>query len=378
MKKIKSLYSLLLIAIIFASCSKNLKGISEDNAVTTTATGNVSKIFDITNDNSGIVRITPLGNSVTSFIVAFGHGAGASASATVLQGASTSHAYPEGSYTVTITAVDLVGNKTTSTYPLTVTYRAPENLAINKSISGNNVTLSATALYANSFLVYFGDVANEVGTPMAVGQTLPAHTYPGPGVYNLKVIAQSGGVATTTVIDPVTIFGPFGLPITFDNAGINYFFGTFGDGQQFSVVANPNASGINTSAKVGRFTRGDQGWSGTYSPLDLAIDFAQGKKIKVLVYNTNPALIGTKLNVELEAAVAGTGAPANGVAVLKTAFTTSGAWEELVFDYATISPTIPSTAQFKQLVLRFNDPVFGSGVGGNGTIVYVDNFRLTN
>jgi hypothetical protein len=378
MKKIIKFCGILSLGVIFAGCSKNIEGINDDTAIATTPTSNVSKIFDITNDNTGIVRITPTGNSVASYIIGYGHGTGASASGTILQGATASHAYPEGSYTVTIEAVDLVGNKTKSTYPLKVTYRAPENIVISKPVSGNNVTISAKALYANSFLVYFGDVANEAGTALAVGQTLPAHTYPGPGVYNLKVVALSGGAATTTLIEPITIFGPFGLPITFDNAGINYFFGTFGDGQQFATVANPNPSGLNTSAKVGKFTRGDQFWSGTYSPLDLPIDFEQGKKIKLLAYNSNAALVGAKLNIELEFAVPGSGGPANGGAVLKTAFTTSGAWEELVFDFNTIIPAIPATAKFKQLVLRFNDVVNGGGTGGAGTAVYVDDFRITN
>ena len=131
-----------------------------------------------------------------------------------------------------------------------------------------------------------------------------------------------------------------------------------------------HSTGLNTSALVGKFTRGFEGWSGTYSPLDTPIDFAVGKKIKVLVYNPDPALVGKKLNVELEAATGGT--PANGVGVLKVAFTKSGAWEELVFDFSTIS-AIPATAKFNQLVLRFNDSADGAGA-----VIYVDNFRLTN
>jgi hypothetical protein len=104
--------------------------------------------------------------------------------------------------------------------------------------------------------------------------------------------------------------------------------------------------------------------------MDLPIDFATGKKIKVLVYNPSAAQIGQKLNVELEWAVGGT--PSNGVAVLKMPLTTSGAWEELVFDYSGISG-IPAGTKFTQLVLRFNDSFDGAGA-----IVYVDNFRLTN
>jgi hypothetical protein len=57
---------------------------------------------------------------------------------------------------------------------------------------------------------------------------------------------------------------------------------------------------------------------------------------------------------------------------LKVALTTSGAWEELVFDFGTI-PAIPATAKFNQLVLRFNDSTDGAGA-----VIYVDNFRLTN
>jgi hypothetical protein len=60
---------------------------------------------------------------------------------------------------------------------------------------------------------------------------------------------------------------PFGLPLDFENAFVNYFFGTFGGGQGFATVANPSATGLNTSAKVGKFTRGYEGWSGTYSPM---------------------------------------------------------------------------------------------------------------
>jgi len=89
-----------------------------------------------------------------------------------------------------------------------------------------------------------------------------------------------------------------------------------------------------------------------------------------LAYNPDPANIGKKLNVELEWAVGGT--PANGVAALKAPFTTSGAWEEIVFDYSAISG-IPVGAKFTQLVLRYNDS--DSGIG---EVIYVDNIRLTN
>lgn len=362
MKKITITLGLLVLIAGFTGCKKD--GIDKDTSFLSTASiGTTSKIFDITNDNSGKVTITPTGEGVSSYVVKYGHGTGTSAEATVMPGYSTSHNYPEGSYTVTIVSKSLSGQEVTATYPLQVTYRAPENLTVTLT---DETKVKASALYAKSFLVYYGDVANEVGKPMAIGEELPAHTYPTTGgPFVLKVEALSGGAAKTTYTKTL-----FGMPIDFETAGVDYFFGTFGTSQQFATVANPNATGLNTSTKVGKFTRGVEGWAGTYSPLNIPISFANGKKIKVLAYNPDPANVGKKLNVELEWAIGGT--PANGVAVLKVPFTTSGAWEELVFDFSTIS-AIPANTKFTQLVLRFNDATDGAG-----PVIYVDNFRQTN
>lgn len=367
MKKITIIFSLAALLAGTIGCEKK-DGIDDDLSFLNSAPGtsNANRIFDISTDNSGNVKITPTGEGASSFVVAFGHGTGAGASATVMPGNSATHAYPEGTYTVSITSKSISGAETVNTYPLTVTYRAPQNIVVTTNAEARLLKVKATALYAASYLVYFGDVAGEVGTPLATGAEV-SHTYPAAGTYNLRVVALSGGAARSEVTNPVTIFDPFGLPITFELSTINYFFGTFGDGQGFATVNNPNASGLNTSAKVGRFTRGNQGWSGTYSPLNTPIDMAVGKKIKVLAYNPDPALIGKSLNVELES-----GPVANGVGVKKTAFTTSGAWEELVFDFSTIA-AIPGNAKFNQLVLRFND-----SQDGGGAIIYIDNITLTN
>lgn len=380
MKKIKIIFSFATFLLIAASCSKK-DGIDNDvSFVNSAASGNLAKIIDISTDNSGLVKVTPIGNGVTSSKINFGHGTGASSTATVSPGASATHVYPEGTYTVTIISTDIAGKQTTNTYPLTVVYRAPENLVPTFGSNANSLSVKASALYAGSFLVYWGDVANEVGTPMALNTTV-YHAYAAAGTYNVRVVAISGnasysGAATAEVTTPKTI-APFlfALPITYEDAAVNYFFGPFGGGQTFTKVANPSATGLNTSATVGKFNRGFESWSGTYSPLNYLIDLSITKKIKILVYNPDPALVGKKLNVELESAFTGT--PGNGVAVLKVPFTTSGAWEELVFDFSTIT-ALPANAKFGQLVFRFNDVFNGAGVGGQNSIFYVDNIRLTN
>jgi hypothetical protein len=361
MKKIKFIFSFILLLAATISCT--VDGISKDTALLgTDSSANLKTLFDISTDNSGKVKITPTADGATSFQVVYGQGT--AAPATVVPGASATHIYPEGKYTVKIIATTVSGAKTEQTFPLDVVYRAPENVIIS---TAGEMKVKATALYAKSFLVYYGDVANEVGTPMAIDQELPAHVYPASGgPFVLKVTAQSGGAATTQGTKTL-----FGFPVDFENAAVNYFFGTFGD-VTFSKVANPNATGLNTSATVGKYTKpaGAASWSGTYSPLNIPVNFSYGKKIKVLAYNPDPANIGKKLNVELEWSIDGN--PENGVAVLKVPFATSGAWEEIVFDYSAISG-IPAGAKFTQFVLRYNDS--DSGIG---EVIYVDNIRLTN
>lgn len=366
MKKVLSLSFLLAMVLLMAGCQKD--GIDSDTSFLKTATvKNPDKIFTISNDNSGKVVISPTAEGASSFTIDFGHGTGSSATAKVKAGENATHFYPEGKYTVKITSVSLSGEEVTNTYPLDVTYRAPEELNVTSNVSMHKVTIKATALYAASFLVYFGDQPNEKGSELALDREV-SHTYAAAGNYDVKVVALSGGAATTQKTIQVTALDPFGLPITFDQPFINYFFGTFGGGQQFSVVANPDKSGLNTSDKVGKFVRGNEGWSGTYSPLDNPIDMSKGKTIRVLVYNPDPALVGKKLNVELESG----SSIGNGIAVLKMPVTKSGSWEELVFNFGSVSG-IPANEKFGQLVLRFNDDS-----DGPGAIIYVDNFRQTN
>lgn len=289
MKRLILIYSLALLIILCNSCSK-IDGIDPDTSfLSTAASGSVAKIFDISNDNSGNVKITPTGEGITTSTISFGHGTGAAGTATVTPGGNAIHNYPEGTYTVTIISTDIAGKQTTSTYPLTVTYRAPENLEANISKNGNGIALKPTSLYAASFLIYFGDVANEVGTPCTIGGMVN-HIYAAAGTYSVKVNAKSGnatnsGAATAEVITPATIAAfpaaPFAVPITFDDAAVNYFFGPFGGGQTFATVANPSMTGLNTSAKVGQFKRGFESWSGTYSPLNFIMDFGTTKKIKL-------------------------------------------------------------------------------------------------
>lgn len=140
MNKIKFLYSIAFLLVLATGCTKK-DGIDSDLSFINSASSSaLAKVFTISTDNSGVVRVSPTGEGVSSYTINFGHGTGAAASATVAPGGNATHVYPEGSYTVTILTTDIAGKTTTTTYPLAITYRAPENLAVTLSQNVYNIT----------------------------------------------------------------------------------------------------------------------------------------------------------------------------------------------------------------------------------------------
>lgn len=375
MKKITLIFSILFALFLLNSC--DIDGLN-DSTLTTSESANLNKIFDISTDNSGAVKITPIGEGASKFVVLFGHGTGVNSSASILPGQNVVHNYPEGSYTVTIKSYDLAGKETVNTYPLVVTYLAPTNLTVNTDLAAYTLNLSASAKNAvGGFLVYFGDVTNEVGTPLTgtlnssgvIESATVSHNYASAGTYTVKVVALSGGAAQTIETKTITVFNPYSLPITYEDPNQNYGIGgTFG-GVNVAVVDNPFSGGINTSSKVWSYTKtvNAASWSGTWTPLaspnGVPINIDNGSKIKVLVYSTE---VGKELNVEIEQGSNGVGNK-----ILKVANTVANQWEELTFDFGTLG--IPAGTTFKQLVFRYND-----SAAGTGEVIYIDNVTQTN
>ena len=68
------------------------------------------------------------------------------------------------------------------------------------------------------------------------GETV-THTYANVGTYTIKVVALSGGLATTQYQENITISNPVLMPINFESTTLNYAFTNFG-GANTSVISN--------------------------------------------------------------------------------------------------------------------------------------------
>lgn len=365
MKFYKYLYSILFLLTMLVACKKeDLEDVSfAENAA---APGNLSALLDITQDNTGTVTITPNGEGVAYYQVYYGDNT--STPAKVTPGKSATHRYQaEGNYTLRILGIGINGTTTEATQPLTVSFRAPENLEVNAAIDNSNplkVNVSATADYETVFKVYFGDVADEVPQSFLEGETI-SHVYAQVGKYNVRVVALSGGVATTELTREIEIVNPVLLPLNFENTTLQYRIDNF-DGGHLSIIDNPNKSGINTSARTGKMVKGPggQGWGGSVITLSEPIDFSANKVFMMKVFSPR---VGAKVLLKVENISNG------GINYEKEVTTTvANDWEDLAFDYRAIN----TANSYQKIVLIFELGTVGDGTS-NFTFLF-DDIRLTN
>jgi hypothetical protein len=328
-----------------------------------TAPENVTAVFDITQDNTGLVSIIPNAEGGQKFEIQFGDGTGSSAECN--PGETVTHIYDEGSFTVTVKAIGITGLETEHTQQLNVTFKAPENLNVTIKKDSQNpkiVNVSATADFVTVFEVYFGDMEDEEPTLILPGQ-IATHTYAAAGSYDVKVIAKSAGAATTEYIETVIIpeaSDPVNLPVGFESFTVNYAFVNFGNAYS-SVVDNPDVSGINTSARVGQTVKaaGAEIWAGSFLTLENPIDFSTNTVFKVKVWSPKADAV-VKLKVENLT---------NGEIGYEIDATTtvSGQWEELLFDFSAID----KNQEYQKVVIFFD---FGNT--GDDAIYYFDDIKL--
>jgi hypothetical protein len=197
MKKIKLIFGFVFLLAIAISCT--VDGIDGETSMldSVTAPSKVVAFYNITQDNTGSVTITPNGEGAVSYDVYYGDET--TAPAYVLQGKSTTHIYKEGTYAVKIVAIGITGLKMETTQNLVVSFKAPENLVVtitNDLGISKKVNVTATADYATMFDVYFGEAGNDVPVSANNGESA-SYTYKIAGTYKIRVVSKSAAIQTT-------------------------------------------------------------------------------------------------------------------------------------------------------------------------------------
>lgn len=359
MKNIKFLFVVLLVlSTAIYSCE------SDEERDLSAAIGpplNLDLTFKITQDNTGLVTISPSGENVSSFEVFYGDGS--DESIILPLGENAERNYPEGSFQVTLIATSLSGETTEFVKTLDVSFRAPENLAITvtESASSNfGVSVMATADFETSFEVTFGEDPALAPVAFMEGDTVD-YDYNGTGTYTITVTALSGGAATTTVTETVVIEDPVELPLDFESTTLNYNLINFET--SVSIINNPDVSVNNNSTKVVSIEKtGTQTFGGVVVPLSGPIDFSISQNFRMKSWSPMP--IGTKVTLKLENAD-GSIASAD-----YEAFTTkTNEWETLFFNTAGLDTTQP----FSRFVVFFD-----LGNTPTGDINYFDDIELAD
>ena len=210
MKSMKNLIRIILLTLTVMSCQKDF--VNSDVDVEIAAPSEVSAEFKITNDNSGLVNIVPKSNGGLKHVVSYNDGS--SESDTLELGQNIDHVFAEGNYEIEVKALGYNNLTSSNNVPLVVSFRAPENLEVtvtNDLAISRQVNVVATADYATNFSVYFGADAEPVTAN--AGQTV-SHIFPEAGITTIRVVANSGGSATTIFEDEAFLVTAILQPIT--------------------------------------------------------------------------------------------------------------------------------------------------------------------
>lgn len=312
-------------------------------------------------DQVGLVKVTPTAESAAYFKLNYGDG---SEEERLDVGASASHQYTEGTFTITGTAFNVMGDSTQATQSVTVAFDPPSDLVLDITIdevNTNVITVTPSATNAMSYDVYFGDVTDEEPTIIADGSSA-THSYTENGDFVVRVIARSGSSTTIEATETVSIILPavqLGFPIDFESDEIDYNLISFGNAE-LSIVDNPDMNG-NESNKVVRFFKagGAETWAGGLVELPNPIDFSTETNITMDVWSPKS---GATVLLKVE-----NSADQNIFVEIMATTTTSNAWENLSFDFSSVDQSLEYSK-----VIVFMD----FGVTGDDSDYYFDNITL--
>ena len=151
-------------------------------------------------------------------------------------------------------------------------------------------------------------------------------------------------------------------PLVFqDFEGTAPTFTVFGNIAATEVIANPDATGMNTTANVAKLTKTNNSevWAGTFFEIATPLDFATYSKISVKTWSP-------KANAQVKLKLENSDASITHEVDLNT--TVANSWEELVYDFSGAP-----AADYVRVVIFFD---FGNP--GDDSLYYYDELSLTN
>ena len=198
MKTIKYLFSLCLMALTVWTCADDEKNVDLNSA---TAPTELDIQFEITQDNSGLVTMTPLGEGAVSFDIAFGDDTPDPVSLEI--GNNVSHTYSEGTYTVSMTGYGVTGLTSEITKELVVSFQAPTNLEVsieNDVAVSKQVNVTVNADFAVNYEVFSGESGVVDPVVANIGDTAVLQ-YSDAGFYDITIVVMGGAIETTTYVE---------------------------------------------------------------------------------------------------------------------------------------------------------------------------------
>ncbi len=195
MKRIKSIYKSLFLLLLIVACTEDNRNLSYLDSIAIPS--ELGLAYNVTQDNTGLVTLTPTATSAEKFEVYFGDNTLEPEELT--QGESTNHTYAEGTYDVRLIAFNIKGESAEITQQLVVSFMAPQNLEVtieNDPAISKQVNVTATAEYAAMYDFYTGESGSTDPISANIGDTV-SHLYTNPGIYTIRVVAKGAAIETT-------------------------------------------------------------------------------------------------------------------------------------------------------------------------------------
>jgi len=364
MKNNKVLYKIIIALLIFSACTDEVRDFDFLDSIQPPS--NVAATYTITQDNTGLVTITPTADGAQEIQVFFGDGT--NESATVVNGESIKRIYKEGSFNIKIIALNATGKSTEATQVLTISFKAPQNLVVvleNDAAVSKQVNITASAEFATMYDFYSGEAGSN---PISgnIGETI-SYQYANPGTYSVRIVAKGGAIETTesaqdftvteilaplnaapsppnrVATDVVSIFSDKYTNVTLDELPTTWSGGNF----EATTIVNNNTWKLTSLDFLGIVTNYANG-----------IDVSGMEKMHIDYWV--PAGAVNELSVKIVNTVDG------GEAVSSLGTTVSGSWQSIEIDLTAFDAgNLSNKEKITQLIID------SDGIAG---VVYIDNF----